>query len=715
MFGYEEIRLHLSYPSIYFFIALILIGLYSYYVYRFTIPQVSRAKKIILVSLRTAALLILLFIFFEPILSLTKKIILDPVNLIFIDNSRSMKIDDGTNRTAKVKNISEDIFNNMPGTQNEVYLFGSKVRTLSEDSLENLNFNDAVTNISQIFSGIKKEDKNYSSIVLITDGDVTSGSNSIYAAKNMGLPVFTIGIGDTTRRKDVEIKRVLYNSLLYVEYPTTIEATIQHNGLSGKSVTVSLYEGNELKEQKNIILNNTGIQNISLDYTPESPGEKKLIISASPLEEEFTKENNRSVFYINILSNKVRVMILAGSPSTDLTFIRTAMESDNNLRVKSFIQINKDQSEGKESVGFIDSADVFFLIGFPSTESSSDLVNKVAVRITKDKIPFFILVSNSTNANSLNNFQSSLPFTVRTESGPSREVQPQVFENQKDNPIIQNDATNIIDAWNNLPPVFQPSFVFISKPESNVIAKIRINNNVLNSPLILSRNFNGSRSIAVLANGIWKWKLQTVRKKYNLFDKFILNSVKWLNTSDENKQVKIETSKKNYSLGEEVEFKGQVYDESLNPVSDAEVQLNITSGNERYGLNLSSVGNGLYEGSIRIDKKGDFNYTGRASLNGKTLGTDKGIFNVGDLDIEMLNPRMNYEYLNLLANETKGKYFDETNYKQALTEIEKVNENSKKEKIITSEINLWSDEWLIIIAIFLFSLEWFLRKRAGML
>ena len=672
-------------------------------------------KKIILVSLRTTALITLLFIFFEPILSLTKKIILEPVNLIFIDNSRSMKIDDGTNREATVKKISENVFNNIPGMDNEVYLFGNKVRSLPEDSTQKLNFDDAVTNISQVFSGIKKENKNYSSIVLVTDGDVTSGSNSIYAAKNIGLPVFTIGIGDTTHRKDIEIKRVLYNSLVYVETPTTIEATLQQSGLNGKNVTVSLYEGNELKDRENIILNNTGIQNISFDYTPKTPGEKKLTVSVSPLKEEFTKGNNKSVFYIKVLSNKVRIMILAGSPSTDLTFIRTTLESDNNLNVKSLVQISNDIVEGKESVSFIDSADVFFLIGFPSSESKPDLVNKVSNRIAKDKIPFFMLFTNSTNTNSLNNFQSSLPFTVRTETGLSREVQPQVFEDQKDNPIIQNNAPNIIEAWDNLPPVYQPSFAFIAKPESNVIAKIKLNNNVLNSPLILSRNFNGMRSIAVLANSIWKWKLQTVRKKYDLFDRFIFNSVKWLNTSDESKLVKIVTSKKNYSIGEEVEFKGQVYDESLNPVSDAEVKLNLISGSEKYELNLSSAGNGLYEGSIRLDKKGDYNFKGTASLNGKTLGSDKGIFNVGDLDIEMLNPRMNYEYLNLLSNETKGKYYDAKNYKQAFAEIKKVNENSKKEKIITSEINLWSDEWLIIIAIFLFSLEWFLRKRAGML
>src|SRR3990170_6701607 len=104
MFGYEEINLQLSYSSLYFFIALILIGIYAFYVYRFTIPPVSRFKKILLVSLRTLALLTILFIFFEPVLSFTKKLILEPVNLIFIDNSRSVRIDDGTDRMNKVMN-----------------------------------------------------------------------------------------------------------------------------------------------------------------------------------------------------------------------------------------------------------------------------------------------------------------------------------------------------------------------------------------------------------------------------------------------------------------------------------------------------------------------------------------------------------------------------------------------------------------------------------
>ena len=97
------------------------------------------------------------------------------------------------------------------------------------------------------------------------------------------------------------------------------------------------------------------------------------------------------------------------------------------------------------------------------------------------------------------------------------------------------------------------------------------------------------------------------------------------------------------------------------------------------------------------------------------LGDDKGSFNVGDVDIEMIDSRMNYEFLNLLATQTKGKYFSPDEYDKLLNYLKELNTNSTKEKFLTSEIRLWSDEWFLIIIILLFAIEWFIRKRAGML
>jgi hypothetical protein len=715
MFGYENISLNLAYPAIYFFAALILIGGYTFFIYRFTIPPVSKMKKGFLVSIRVLVLLIILLIFFEPVLSFTNKIILGPVNLIFFDNSRSITIDDGTNRKERAKKISEILTANPFTDEDEFYLYGESVRQIDKDSLSAYDFSDAITNNSDVFAAVKTEKKNYASIILVTDGVINSGSNSLNPAKNLGLPVFTIGLGDTSQTTDVWIKRVLNNDLLYAETPVTIETSIRQSGLNGKNVLLSLFENNKLVEQKSIVLNNSGIQSEFFIYTPQTSGEKKLSIELSRLSGELSSANNRKVFYVSVLSNKVRVLLLAGSPSADLTFIKNTLREDDNFTVKSLTQVSTDKYAESGSGNFIDSADVFFLIGFPSSTTGSDLLNRVNNRILIDKIPFFILISEYTDLNKLNLMQPELPVTIRYKTGGIREVQPQIFKNQDKNPVIQNNSTHISAAWNDLPPVYQSPFEYISKPGSEIIATVRLNNNVSNSPLLISRSFSGKRSIAVLASNIWRWKLQSVRKNNNIFDSFIINSVKWLNTSDLHKRVNIKSSKKNYSPGEMIEFSAQVYDKSLNPVPDADVKINIVSDNDSYELNLQSKGNGIYEGNIRINTKGDFKYTGLAKLSDEVVGNDDGVFNVGDLDIEMINPKMDYDYLNLLANETNGSFAFAENYSDLFKQVRALNEKAVKEKIITSDFTLWSDEWLMMIVILLFSFEWFFRKRAGML
>ena len=156
-------------------------------------------------------------------------------------------------------------------------------------------------------------------------------------------------------------------------------------------------------------------------------------------------------------------------------------------------------------------------------------------------------------------------------------------------------------------------------------------------------------------------------------------------------------------------------DESLNPVSDAEIKINISSDTNKFEADMQNVGSGLYEGSIVINEPGDFKFSAQAESNDRILGNDNGSFNIGEIDIEMINPVMNYSLLNLLANETGGEYYSPNNYSPLLEKLKNLKINSSKERIVTSEISLWSDSWMLMLAIFLFSMEWFIRKRNGML
>ena len=56
-----------------------------------------------------------------------------------------------------------------------------------------------------------------------------------------------------------------------------------------------------------------------------------------------------------------------------------------------------------------------------------------------------------------------------------QKVQPQIYPEQKDNPIIQNNADDILKAWNDLPPVTRLSYDFIPKPQEVTILKKKVN------------------------------------------------------------------------------------------------------------------------------------------------------------------------------------------------------------------------------------------------
>lgn len=714
MFNIESIGLSLSFNWIYLLLLGLLAVVYTFFVYRFTIPVISKPLKYLLTFLRGAALLLVLFLIFEPLITVVKKEIIEPLNLVFIDNSASIKIEDGKNRGETVKKFLSD-FTNSNLSSTEFYTFGAKINRLDRDGEKTFSFSEATTNMLSIFNSIDKN-RNIASISIISDGVITEGTNPVNLAERLGVPVFTIGVGDSSSRNDVSVQNVLFNEYIYAGTSTGIVSVIQNNGYGNKEVKVTLTEDNKLIEEKNITLSSSGTQNINFEYTPILPGEKKLSVSISPLQGEYTTANNRKVFYINVRSNKIKVLLVSGLPSNDHSFIKSALEADTNFSVNAIIQTGRGRYFGNPNISkLVDSADIFFLIHFPTAETNTELMNNISRQVKEKNKPFFLLLSESIDNNRLNTLQPELPITVRRVVQGSMEVQPNVLENESRNPILQHSGMEVLQNWNNLPPVFMPRWEFQSKPESEVLSLSKVNNVSINTPLILSRRLGSKRSISVIASDIWRWKLQRANANIDLFDRFILNSVKWLNAKDERKQVRITTSKKFYSTGEVVEFFAEVYDESFNPVNESEVKLSIRHSEKELKLNLTSVGHGIYEGTLQTAKSGDYSFSGEAYLNGEKLGSDGGRFNIGDQDIELINPALDAGLLILLSNRTKGKFYYNSEYGQLFDELKKINEKASKERLNLSEISLWSNEWALIILILLFAVEWFLRKREGML
>ncbi|QQS37063.1 MAG: VWA domain-containing protein [Ignavibacteriales bacterium] len=200
MFGYDELKVALSFSPVYLVAAVIVFIIFTFFSYKYTVPSVSNPFRIFLVAIRSLSFIIIIMVVFEPVLTLAKKSILTPHTLIFLDNSFSIHSKEDSIRKIQYS----DVINSLEGLNQEneysFFTFGDSVKTLQPDSLNRLQLDENRTNFSEIFSSINESERNISSVVILSDGVITDGSNPVFAAEKIGIPVFTIGVGDTSQK-----------------------------------------------------------------------------------------------------------------------------------------------------------------------------------------------------------------------------------------------------------------------------------------------------------------------------------------------------------------------------------------------------------------------------------------------------------------------------------------------------------------------------------
>jgi hypothetical protein len=201
-------------------------------------------------------------------------------------------------------------------------------------------------------------------------------------------------------------------------------------------------------------------------------------------------------------------------------------------------------------------------------------------------------------------------------------------------------------------------------------------------------------------------------------DLFLSNANRWLTTEEENKRVRIAPSRKLYQAGERIDLLGQVYDESYQPIEQADVSIHITGSrlSKPLDIALEAAGNGRFVAAIPEGlPKGDYTYQGSAAANGHVIGTDDGRFNVGDFNIELAETRMRSDILRQMAERTGGKFYTPEQAASLLKDIAANPRFTPREISNTRDYEIWNSWPLLVLALLFFAAEWFVRKRLGML
>ena len=741
-------------------LASVLLAVWSY---RHTVPSTTRARRNILITLRSLGLAAILLAIFQPVLSssTTEKIM--PSFALVMDNSQSMTLPEkgfsqpesltsstnASREAAMLQSIHAIIPKDVLSNPRKARLFTVGDHTApfpNPTPIDSIRPEASATDLASAFHAVSeaRKNSNLEAIVLYTDGAFTSGENPIYPAQDLGVPVYVVGMGDSSEPRDVAVTELFTNAIATVGAAQPVDITIHYGGIKpGEHVTVQLFEENQKLDEKTIELGTrVGDEALSFQYTPTTEGIKKLTARVLPITGEATEKNNLRIAYVKVLKNKFHAVLFAGAPSPDVSFLEQFFSQNPSLRLSTYIQKEGPTFyEGTPTRDSLGQVDLVVLDGFPIASTSDQSIALVRELLTRENRPVLFIPSRTIDLAKLAEFGDALP--VRADPNTASEVEMQASLSltpaARDNPLLRlpPDERGKI-SWEDLAPLFKTESHFVALPESQTLATAVVQGVPLGEPLLVTRTIGTARQVALTGYGLWRWKLtslgremayggksDTAKGTISALDVFLANSVRWLTTQQQHKRVRIAPSRKFYQAGEPIDFFGQVYDESMEPVEHANVSVHITptpspSEGEGQGrgldLALEDAGNGRY--TARIPQglpKGDYTYNGTALVNGRAIGSDNGRFNVGAFNIELAEPRMRSGLLRTLAERTGGKFYTPATAQSLLKDLYNSPRFQPREITTKHDFDLWNSWPLLAFAILCFGTEWFIRKRLGML
>ncbi|HYF04380.1 MAG TPA: hypothetical protein VEC36_13435, partial [Patescibacteria group bacterium] len=473
---------------------------FAYYSYRVTVPPVSTGRRALFILLRTLGVSLLLFVLFEPVLNIARSSEEPPRLAVLLDNSFSMTFKDA--RSDRREDFKKALGAANPFEIDDnatTLLFDENIRRIQNFHFDSLKLGGQLSDISKPLGYVQQnaEPDNIRAALLITDGAFNAGNNPLNSAELIGRPLYIIGIGDSTEPRDIAVQSVITNDIAYLETTLPVTVNVKSSGFIDGNITVVLKDnGVKIGEQVISLKREQQIYTVTFEFTPQQEGIRKLTAEIAPREGELTTKNNSASEFVKVLKTKRQILLFAGAPSPDVSFIRNELLKEKGAEVLTFIQKQGAEFyEGTPSAGALKSAELIVLIGFPIANSSDGIIRQIAQEAANGK-PIFFVLSQQTDFKKLQLLEPHLPFSA-TGSRPQEFLAfANVSTQQMSHPLLKlKGSDEDITVWNQLPPLFRTETFVKVKPEADIAATIRVNNVVLPEPLIVSRTFQKSKSV----------------------------------------------------------------------------------------------------------------------------------------------------------------------------------------------------------------------------
>lgn len=619
--------------------------------------------------------------------------------------------------------------------------FGTSMEPIAPGSLAGMRAQDPGTRLIELLQAAARDGAAQSAILVFSDGIANGDRKSLEGMAPLPVPVFAVGVGQTEGFTDVRISKLGAPEFAFRGREFKLDLTVQASGMKGRTVPLFFNRGKNLITTRPITIDSDSFeQKVTLAFTPKDLGTHAFSVSIPAQAGEQIVPNNHKEFKVEVQRDKIRILTLSGSPAWNYRFLRMAMKQDPLIELVSFVFLRTptdtvDVPESQLSLIPFPIDDIFleelknFDVIFLDDFSHRAYFNPVYLERVRDFVRDgggLAMIGGARAFDSGGYGDSALREVLPVELDGKGvfetrgAVQAALTAAGKAHPITRllPDPKANEEAWRKMPALTGMNQVRGVRGESLLTAGGA--DSAVGAPLLAIGRYGKGRTLALMTDDAWRWNFIAVGNKETPQNhlKLMRQAVRWLAQEPSFEQVRLRPIPSSQP-GEKIAIKLRVLKDDFTPTREASVQLRVfTPEGEPIVVSAAADGEeGEYAGEFTPTREGTHRVEAEASLAGKVLGKDKtsftAAFSYGEADDGL--PRL--DLLKQIAETSKGEYIPIADWNEKALEriAARLQSIAPAEIVEQRQTRLWNNLWPFAIMLVLLSVEWWTRRKWGLI
>jgi len=677
--------------------------------------QLGRIRNVSLTALRLVGVLgiVSLLLRFSEEKSITPPSVERSV-FVAIDQSGSMAEDDveGIPRFDHARKILAEggLLSQEAQSLVRLHLFDQSVRSIAAEKLEGISPTGNRTlfhsSLRQLFRS--HEGPPPSALLILSDGhdhESIPPGQTARLARDRNTVIYGLPIGASGSARDVSIRITGHHPYTFRKQLTRLAASIRTIGCPRETLIVTLTREGKVIETKSVRTGDKSFHDVEFIVTEDDPGQFEYAFEVQPLAGEVQTGNNAAVNYLNVLDEKIRLLMIEGSPYWDTTFLRRSLAQNDKLDIDALTRFTSDRVRAVRS----------------NPKRASDELK--APQKVDDFLPYkMVILGKEVHQVLGENGIKAMEEWVDQHGGIVIFARGKAWENRPDSglePIVWSEdsrpgqleisatARDLAPfqllhqrtASGDLPQIITYEPAGDAKTLSESYAKTGTSN-----AGVIYRRFGRGQTLSLGVGNLWKWVFnKDTEFDNNLYDLFWDQLVLWMLSTggiSPGSDYTFQTNTANLAMGETITFtlllNGQdpPQDQPAVTVTHREEQAAVLAlapadDGASYAATFTPRANGRYRANITLP-------------NGKKATARFAVFTE---ELERSETAVDTAYLQQLSEASGGHLLERSQLKELFSGM--INEAAPMEKR-TRIHPLWDQLWILFTIICLLALEWFL-------